>query len=53
MPLLWSEVKSGQKNADFNIKTVPTIMSKKDDVFKAVLGKGIDMDKAIEQLNSL
>lgn len=53
MPLLWSEVKTGLKITDYTIKTVPNIMAERKDSFKAVLGKAIDMGKAIEHLNNL
>jgi len=52
MPLKWSEVKSGLKITDFTMENVPGMMAKRKDYFKAVLGKGIDMEKAIERLNN-
>jgi bifunctional non-homologous end joining protein LigD len=53
MPLRWSEVKTGLMITDFTIKNVPKLMAKRKDSFKSVLGVGIDMEKAIERLNSL
>lgn len=52
MPLLWAEVKSGLKITDYTLKNVPKLMAKRKDPFKAVLGEGIEMDKAIERLNN-
>ncbi|WP_339923151.1 DNA ligase D [uncultured Cyclobacterium sp.] len=53
MPLHWSEVKTGLQITDFTMKTVPNIMAKRKDNFKAVLGEAIEMEEAIEQLNNL
>jgi bifunctional non-homologous end joining protein LigD len=52
MPLRWSEVKPGLKITDYTIKTVPKIVAKRKDPFKAIMGKAIDMEKAIERLNT-
>lgn len=49
-PLDWSEVKSGLKIADFTINTVPERVVDRKEFFKNVLGKGIDMEKAIDHL---
>jgi bifunctional non-homologous end joining protein LigD len=45
-PLEWSEVNARLDVSKFNIKTVPRRLEKIGDIFKPVLGKGIDM-KAI------
>ncbi|MEP6260163.1 MAG: DNA ligase D [Gillisia sp.] len=50
-PLKWAEVKPGLKLGDFNIKTMPGRIEKVGDVFKEVLGNGIDMEKALLHLN--
>lgn len=49
-PLLWKEVKPGLKPAAFNINTVPARVNKLNDIFKPVLGKGIDLKKALARL---
>lgn len=49
-PLDWSELKTGFKIQDFTIKTVPERMLGKTDLFKGVLGTGIDMVQAIDRL---
>ncbi len=52
MPIEWSELKSGLKPTDFNIENALERVKKKGDLFKPVLGKGIDMLKALELLNA-
>lgn len=49
-PLKWSEVKSGLRVSDFTIENVPERVLGQDDLFKAILGKGIVMDEAIDHL---
>lgn len=49
-PLLWEEVKPGLQILDYTIKNIPTRLEKVGDLFSAVLKKGIDMEKAIENL---
>lgn len=49
-PLKWSELKPSLKPDDFNIKTVPTRVKKIGDIFKPVLGPGMDLKKVIELL---
>lgn len=51
MPLEWSELKSGLKPTDFNIENALDRVKKNGDLFKPVLGKGIDMLKALELLH--
>jgi len=53
MPLEWAELKKGLKPTDFNIHNALERMSKKGDLFKPVLGKGIDMMKALELLGNV
>lgn len=53
MPLEWNEVKTGMKPTDFNIHNALERMKEKGDLFKPVLGKGIDMMKALELLQDL
>ncbi|MBK1898153.1 DNA ligase D [Chryseobacterium paridis] len=53
MPLDWEEVKPGLKPTDFNIHNSLDRIKEKGDLFKPVLGKGIDMMKALELLQNL
>lgn len=50
MPLQWSELKKGLRPTDFNIENAVSRLKEKGDLFKPVLGKGIDMLKAIGEL---
>ena len=50
VPLHWEEVKKGLKMLDFTIKNVPARLKETGDLFKPVLGKGIDMEKALKKL---
>ena len=50
-PLLWEEVKAGLHPSQFNIKTVPNRINKLGDIFKGVLGTGVDIKKCIEKLS--
>ncbi|WP_307264782.1 non-homologous end-joining DNA ligase [Chryseobacterium sp. W4I1] len=47
MPLHWDEVKKGLKMSDFHIFNVLERLKSEGDLFKAVLGKGIDLNAAI------
>jgi bifunctional non-homologous end joining protein LigD len=49
-PLEWREVKKGLHPAQFNIKTLPERVEKIGDIFRAVLGKGVDILKCLKQL---
>ena len=51
-PLKWSEVNSKLDMHDFTIQTVPERIQEYPDLFKGVLEKGIDIEKAIEALSS-
>jgi bifunctional non-homologous end joining protein LigD len=53
MPLHWDEVKKGLKMQDFTIHNAIGRIKELGDIFKPVLGKGIDMRKTIKQLQSL
>lgn len=53
MPLEWDELKTGLKPTDFTIKNALDRMKEKGDLFKPVLGKGIDMMKALELLQNM
>ncbi|MCD6062272.1 MAG: ligD [Flavipsychrobacter sp.] len=50
-PLEWKEVKKGLQPTDFNIENIFKRIEKKGDLFAPVLGKGIDMLKAIKKLS--
>jgi bifunctional non-homologous end joining protein LigD len=49
-PLEWSEVKKGLDPSKFTIKTIFARLKKKGDLLKGVLGKGVDLRKAIVRL---
>lgn len=51
-PLHWEEVKKGLNMQDFTIKTMPDRIQVQGDLFKPVLGKGIDMEKALQKLEA-
>lgn len=53
MPLEWDELKIGLKPTDFNIENALERIKAKGDLFKPVLGKGIDMMKALELLQDV
>ena len=50
MPLYWKEVKPGLKITDFTLHNVVPMLQERGDIFKGVLGKGIDMKAALERL---
>ncbi|MCJ8497808.1 DNA ligase D [Chryseobacterium salipaludis] len=52
MPLEWDEVKKGLLPTDFTIANALDRIKEKGDLFKPVLGKGIDMLKALENLGA-
>jgi bifunctional non-homologous end joining protein LigD len=49
MPLDWSEVKKGMKPGDFTIKNAIDRLKNTGDLFKGVLGKGIDIMKILKK----
>ncbi|WP_262149338.1 DNA ligase D [Chryseobacterium foetidum] len=53
MPIEWDELKKGLKPTDFNIENALERIKAKGDLFKPVLGKGIDMMKALELLQDV
>ncbi len=53
MPLHWDEVRKGLQIRDFNIRNAIARLSDQGDLFKGVLGKGIDIDKALKKLDGL
>ncbi len=50
MPIEWTDVKKGLKMSDFTIHNVLSILKKTGDIFKPVLGKGINLNSIIKQL---
>ena len=52
-PLQWKEVNTNLHKDDYNIFTLKERLDKHDDLFKPVLGKGIDIEKALESLEGL
>lgn len=52
-PLHWEEVKKGLRITDFNLRNVPQRLKREGDIFKGVIGKGINMPKAIKRIESL
>lgn len=53
MPLEWDELKPGLKPTDFTIHNALERIKEKGDLFKPVLGKGIDMMKTLELLQNM
>ena len=53
MPLHWEEVKKGMKITDYHIRNVIPMLKERGDLFKPVLGKGIDMKASIKNLEAL
>lgn len=52
-PLHWEEVKKGLAIQQFTIKNVMDRLKAEGDLFKPVIGKGINMEKALKKLQSL
>jgi bifunctional non-homologous end joining protein LigD len=50
MPLYWEEVKKGLTMKDFTIENAMDRVKSEGDIFKPVLGKGIDLNKILEKL---
>ena len=53
MPLHWEEVKKGLKMKDFTIRNAIARMKSEGDLFKPVLGKGINMKAALKNQDLL
>ena len=53
MPLEWDEVKPGLKMSDFHIFNALDRIKSLGDIFKPVIGKGINMQKAIREFEKL
>jgi bifunctional non-homologous end joining protein LigD len=52
-PLDWSEVKKGLTPTTYNARNIWDRLKTEGDLFKPVLGKGIDLDKVLSKLASL
>lgn len=53
MPLAWDEVKPGMQMRDFTIHNAFDRLKETGDLFKGVLGKGIDLSKTIDKAQSV
>jgi bifunctional non-homologous end joining protein LigD len=53
MPLHWEEVKKGLKIKDFNIANTVRRLKENGDLFKGVLGKGINLEKVLKKIESI
>ncbi len=53
MPLHWEEVKKGIKITDYNIFNAIDRLKNEGDIFKGVLGEGIDLKKALKQIENV
>ncbi|HXR83048.1 MAG TPA: DNA ligase D [Hanamia sp.] len=51
IPLLWKEVKEGLSPKDFTIHNSLKRVKKMGDIFKGVLGEGIDLEKCLKNLS--
>jgi bifunctional non-homologous end joining protein LigD len=51
MPLHWDEVKKGLKMSDFTILNAVERLESEGDIFKPVLGKGIDLVNVIKKFS--
>lgn len=51
-PLLWKEVKAGLEPTQFTIKTIQARVEKLGDLWKPVLGHGIDLKGCLKRLES-
>lgn len=52
MPLHWDEVKNGLQLKDFTIFNAMERLEKEGDIFKPVLGEGIDLEKILGQMTT-
>jgi len=50
MPLHWKEVKPGLSPQEFTIYNALRRIEKKGDIFRGILGKGIDLEKCLDKL---
>ena len=52
-PLAWSEVRAGLDPGKFTIKTIFTRLNRKKDLFKPVLGPGVNLNQALKKLEKI
>ena len=52
-PLEWEEVKVGLHPSQFTIKNIFERLEEKGDIFKGIMGKGADIEKALKKLNKI
>jgi bifunctional non-homologous end joining protein LigD len=52
-PLHWEEVKKGMRTQDFTIHNILPRLKEMGDLFKPVLGKAINMEKALKKIQSI
>ena len=52
-PLHWEEVKKGMRIQDFNIFNTVARLKEIGDIFKPVIGKGINMEKAVKKMDAM
>jgi len=52
-PLVWDEVKVGLDPTQFTIDTIPDRLERKGDLFKPILGKGIDLKKSLNMIQKM
>jgi bifunctional non-homologous end joining protein LigD len=52
-PLHWEEIKEGLSIKDFTINNMPDRIREQGDIFQAVRGKGIHLEKVIKKIDSV
>lgn len=52
-PLHWEEVNDKLSIADFTIQNMPSRIKEQGDLFKGVLGKGIDLEKVVKKMGKI
>ena len=51
-PLYWEEVRQGLFPGNYTILNIPDRINRMGDIFKGILGKGIDINKSIQKLEA-
>ena len=52
-PLNWEEIRKGLRVQDFTIFNMPDRVKQEGDLFKGVLGKGINLDKVLKKMSTV
>jgi bifunctional non-homologous end joining protein LigD len=52
-PLYWEEIKKGLTPTTYNMNNIFDRLKVEGDIFRGVLGKGIDMDKVLKKIENL